>query len=68
MPDYSAPTHGNYRSRIAALTKLVDEADLEMLKAVTMVERSSTPQSLAKYRDLVIHAFTIQSDKKRKDS
>jgi hypothetical protein len=68
MPDYSAPTHAAYRSRILALRKLVDEADLEMLKSVTIVERSSTPESLAKYRDLVIHALTVQLEKKHKDS
>jgi hypothetical protein len=67
MPDYSAPTHAAYRSRIGALRKLVDEAELEMLKKVTIVERSSTPESLAKYRDLAIHALTVQSEKKRKD-
>ena len=68
MPDYSAPTHAAYRSRIVALRKLVDEPDLEMLKRVTVVERSSTPESLAKYRDLAIHALTVQLEKKRKDS
>jgi hypothetical protein len=68
MPDYSAPTHAAYRSRIVALRKLVDEPDLEMLKRVTIVERSSTPESLAKYRDLAIHALTVQLEKKRKDS
>ena len=68
MPNYSAPTHAAYRSRIVALKKLVDAADIEMLKTVTIVERSSTPESLAKYRDLAIHAFTVQSEKKRKDS
>jgi hypothetical protein len=68
MPDYSAPTHANYRGRIALIRKLVDEADLETLKAVTIVERASTPQSIAKYRDLAIHALTVQSKKKGKDS
>jgi hypothetical protein len=68
MPDYSAPTHAAYRSRIAALRKLVDESDLEMLKRVRIVERSSTPESLAKYRDLAIHALTVQLEKKRKHS
>ncbi len=68
MPDYSAPTHAAYRSRIVALRKLVDAADLETLKAVTIVERSSTPESLAKYRDLAIHALTLQLEKNRKDS
>ena len=67
MPDYSAPTHAAYHSRILALRKLADKADLEMLKRVTIVERSSTPESLAKYRDLAIHALTVRL-KKRKGS
>jgi hypothetical protein len=68
MPDYSAPTHAAYRSRILTLTRLVDEEDLEMLKRVTIVERSSTPESLAKYRDLAIHALTVQWEKNGKGS
>jgi hypothetical protein len=68
MPDYSAPTHAAYRSRILALSKLVDEEDLEMLKRVTIVERSSTPESLAKYRDLAIHALAVQLEKNGRGS
>ncbi len=65
MPDYSAPTHDAYREKIALIKRLVDEGDVETLKAITIVERSSTPSSLAKYRDLAIHALTFEGRGKR---
>jgi hypothetical protein len=65
IPDYTAPTHDAYREKIDIIKQLVDEGDVETLKAITIVERSSTPVSLAKYRDLAIHALTIQREAKR---
>jgi hypothetical protein len=65
MPDYSAPTHDAYREKINIIKQLVDDGDVETLKAITIVERSSTPVSLAKYRDLAIHALTIRGEGKR---
>jgi hypothetical protein len=65
MPDYSAPTHDAYREKINIIKRLADEGDVETLKAITIVERSTTPVSLAKYRDLAIHALTIRGEGKR---
>jgi hypothetical protein len=65
MPDYAAPTHDAYREKIKIIKELVERGDVETLKAISIVERSSTPASLAKYRDLAIHALTIRGESKR---
>ena len=56
-PDFSAPTHARYRSKLAALVELAGKADATGLRAITINRVSSSPRALARYRDLAVLAI-----------
>lgn len=42
-PDFSAPTHARFRSKLESLTALAERGDSEALRAVTINPVSSSP-------------------------
>ncbi|MCA3444214.1 MAG: hypothetical protein INF52_12715 [Rhodobacter sp.] len=56
-PDFSAPTHARFRSKLEGLTALAERGDAEALAAVTINPVSSSPKALARYRDLCLTAI-----------
>ena len=56
-PDFSAPTHARFRSKLAALVELAGKADATGLRAIQINPVSSSPKALARYRDLAVLAI-----------
>jgi hypothetical protein len=56
-PDFSAPTHARFRTKLAALVELAGEADATGLRAIQINPVSSSPKALACYRDLAVMAI-----------
>ena len=56
-PDFSAPTHARFRTKLAALVELAGKADITGLRAVQINPVSSSPKALARYRDLAVLAI-----------
>lgn len=56
-PDFSAPTHARFRSKLAALVELAGRADATGLRAIAINPVSSSPKALARYRDLAVLAI-----------
>lgn len=56
-PDFSAPTHARFRTKLAALVELARQADATGLRAVSINPVSSSPKALARYRDLAVLAI-----------
>lgn len=56
-PDFSAPTHARFRTKLAALVELAGKADATGLRAISINPVSSSPKALARYRDLAILAI-----------
>jgi hypothetical protein len=60
-PDFSAPTHSRFRTKLEGLIALAERGDAEALRAVTINPVSSSPKALARYRDLCIAALEARS-------
>jgi len=60
-PDFSAPTHARFRSKLEGLIALAERGDAEALRAATINPVSSSPKALARYRDLCITALEARS-------
>jgi hypothetical protein len=56
-PDFSAPTHARFRTKLAALVELAGKADATGLRAIPINPVSSSPKALARYRDLAVLAI-----------
>lgn len=56
-PDFSAPTHARFRTKLAALVELAGNADATGLRAIAINPVSSSPKALARYRDLAVLAI-----------
>jgi hypothetical protein len=56
-PDFSAPTHARFRTKLAALVELAGKADATGLRAIAINPVSSSPKALARYRDLAVLAI-----------
>ncbi|WP_295080149.1 hypothetical protein [Tabrizicola sp.] len=56
-PDFSAPTHARFRSKLAELVELAEKADATGLRAIAINPVSSSPKALARYRDLAVLAI-----------
>jgi hypothetical protein len=63
-PDFSAPTHVRYRSKLEGLIALAERGDAEALTAITINPVSSSPKALARYRDLCITALEARGPTK----
>jgi hypothetical protein len=60
-PNFSAPTHARFRSKLESLTALAKRGDAEALRAVTINPVSSSPKALARYRDLCLTALEARN-------
>lgn len=56
-PDFSAPTHARFRTKLATLVELAGKADATGLRATQINPVSSSPKALARYRDLAVLAI-----------
>jgi len=56
-PDFSKPTHGRFRAKLAKLVALAEAGDVEGLKAIEINPVSTSPKAMARYRDLAIIAI-----------
>ena len=63
-PDFSAPTHARFRTKLAAVTALAAAGDVAGLAAFPINPVSSSPKALARYRDLCLVALTARGDAK----
>lgn len=63
-PDFSAPTHARFRTKLAAVTALAAAGDFAGLAAFPINPVSSSPKALARYRDLCLVALTSRGDAK----
>ena len=61
-PDFSAPTHARFRTKLAAVTALAAAGDLAGLAAIPINPVSSSPKALARYRDLCVAAITARKE------
>jgi hypothetical protein len=59
-PDFSAPTHARFRTKLAALVELAGKADVTGLRAISINPVSSSPKALARYRDLAVMAIAAR--------
>jgi hypothetical protein len=60
-PDFSAPTHARFRTKLEGLIALAEKGDAEALMAVAINPVSSSPKALARYRDLCVVAITARA-------
>jgi len=56
-PDFSKPTHARFRAKLARLVTLVEAGDVEGLKAIEINPVSTSPKTMARYRDLAVVAI-----------
>ena len=59
-PDFTAPTHARFRSKLEGLTSLAEKGDIAALRAVPINPVSSSPKALARYRDLCVIALEVR--------
>ncbi len=56
-PNFSADTHKPYRAKLAKLVELAEAGDIAGLKDVPINPTSTSPQALARWRDLAVKAL-----------
>jgi hypothetical protein len=56
-PDFSAPTHAPYRTKLARLVKAAQAGDIAALRGEPINPISTSPKALARYRDLCVIAI-----------
>ena len=56
-PNFSANTHKPYRAKLAKLIALVEEGDIEGLKALPINPVSSSPKAMDTFRNLAVIAL-----------
>lgn len=60
-PDFSAPTHARFRTRLAELVEMANAGDVESLKTAVIPVYSTSPRAMARYRALVIIALEARA-------
>lgn len=61
-PDFSAPTHARFRTKLAAVAALAAAGDITGLSAFPINPVSSSPKALARYRDLCVAAINARKE------
>ena len=59
-PDFSKPTHARFRSKLAQIVALAKAGDIAALQAFEINPVSSSPKTMARYRDLCVIALGAQ--------
>jgi len=62
-PDFSAPTHSRWRSKLAAVLAAVKAEDVALLKAMDIPSYSSSPKAINRYRALALTALEARAAK-----
>ena len=60
-PDFSKPTHGRFRAKLAQIVALAEAGDIAALQAFEINPVSSSPKAMARYRDLCVIAITARA-------
>lgn len=60
-PDFSAPTHARFRSKLDEISALVKAKDLKGLRAYPINPVSSSLKALDRYRNLAVVALQAQA-------
>jgi hypothetical protein len=60
-PDFSKPTHVRFRAKLAQIVALAKAGDIAGLQAFEINPVSSSPNAMARYRDLCVIAITARS-------
>ena len=60
-PDFSKPTHARFRTKLAQIVVLAEAGDVVALQALEINPVSSSPKSMARYRDLCVIAITARA-------
>ena len=60
-PDFSKPTHARFRAKLAQIAALAEAGDIAGLQEFEINPVSSSPKSMARYRDLCVIAITARS-------
>lgn len=60
-PDFSAPTHVRFRSKLQAVIDLAKSGDLTNLRKFEVKPVSSSPKAIARYRDLCVLALEARA-------
>ena len=60
-PDFSKPTHARFRAKLTQIVALAEAGDIAGLQAFEINPVSSSPKSMARYRDLCVIAITARA-------
>ena len=60
-PDFSKPTHTRFRAKLAQIVALAEAGDIAALQAFEINLVSSSPKTMARYRDLCVIALTARA-------
>jgi len=60
-PDFSAPSRGRYREKLAELIRLAQVGDVHGLRAIEIKAYSSSPKAMDRYRNLCAMAIEARS-------
>ncbi len=61
-PDFTAPTHARFRTRLAELVEMANAGDVESLKTAVIPTYSTSPRAIARYRDLAVIALEARAE------
>ena len=60
-PDFSKPTHARFRTKLAQIVALAEAGDIAALQGFEINPVSSSPKTMARYRDLCVIAITARA-------
>ena len=60
-PDFSKPTHARFCAKLAQIVALAEAGDIAGLQAFEINPVSSSPNAMARYRDLCVIAITARA-------
>ena len=60
-PDFSKPTHARFRAKLAQIVALAEAGDIAAPQAFEINPVSSSPEAMARYRDLCVIAITARA-------
>ncbi len=61
VPDFSKPTHARFRAKLAQIIALAEAGDIAALQAFEINPVTSSPKTMARYRDLCVIAITART-------
>lgn len=61
VPDFSAPTHARFRSKLHTVAAMATAGDLDGLRAFRINPVSTSPKAIMRYRDLAVQALEARA-------